>query len=129
VFIAEFEAAKQDILLKKSEMSAEQQAKYQGQIDKLEKTFEYLELHRVSACAATAVTGRDACSAAKWFGPSNRFRIVSHHTTAVLTQERKPQVVLEGLCLLLCSGWLGCFVPKELSMAPQSEDAFTVQHP
>jgi capsule polysaccharide export protein KpsE/RkpR len=58
VIKAKLEALKQQINVKTRKMSAEKQAKIQGQIDKLEKSLKYVELQRVSACAAMAVIDR-----------------------------------------------------------------------
>jgi hypothetical protein len=48
VIKAKLEALKQQINVKTRKMSAEKQAKIQGQIDKLEKSLKYVELQRVS---------------------------------------------------------------------------------
>jgi hypothetical protein len=69
VIKAKLEALKQQINVKTRKMSAEKQAKVQGQIDKLEKSLKYVELQRVSARAATAVMDWDASCAAKWPAP------------------------------------------------------------
>lgn len=55
VIKAKLEALKEQINLKTKKMSADKRARVQGQIDKLEKSLEYVEQQRVSACAANAV--------------------------------------------------------------------------